>query len=85
MARAIVSIEEIVKALHREFSLELGEDASGRMIYIQYRTHDEPSEPNWDAIIQTEVPEILGAFLVALRRVRDRYDVNDDDQVRLRR
>ena len=56
------------------------------MMRVNYLAAD--GQPNWNANFASESPAplpVLNAFIEALAHVKGQYDVNDEDQARLRR
>jgi hypothetical protein len=86
MQREKLSIEDIDAILHHEMTQRLGYDAKDHMTRVNYLAAD--GEPNWNANFASESPAplpVLNAFIEALAHVKGQYDVNDEDQARLRR
>src|SRR6202044_1048339 len=82
MQREKLSIEDIDAILHHEMTQRLGYDAKDHMMRVNYLAAD--GEPNWNAKSPAPLP-VLNAFIEELAHVKGQYDVNDEDQARLRR
>jgi len=82
MQREKLSIEDIDAILHHEMTQRLGYDAKDHR--CGSTTSRQTGSRTGMRISRAPLP-VLNAFIEALAHVKGQYDVNDEDQTRLRR